>query len=135
MRKSLKNIFNCCKLQVVFKYRNKLDNNVHLKAYIPTNLTSGVIYNLQCRLCSESYCRVCVRYLNVKFGEHICISPLTKKQAKFKNSSVANHFLFWNHSSSYDDFFTPRVFIIIEREPVNTEINHLWIGTLQRRLC
>ena len=34
----------------------------------------------------------------------IGISPLTKKQVKPKNSSVANHLLFCYHSASYDDF-------------------------------
>ena len=37
-------------------------------------------------------------------GEHIGISPLTKKQVKPKNSFVADHLLLCNHSASYDDF-------------------------------
>ena len=37
-------------------------------------------------------------------GEHIGTSPLTKKQIKPKNSSVADHLLFCNHSASHDDF-------------------------------
>ena len=43
-------------------------------------------------------------HLNVKIGEHIGISPITKKQVKPKNISVADHLLFCNHSASYDDF-------------------------------
>ena len=35
---------------------------------------------------------------------NILISALTKKQVKLKNSSVADHLLFCNHSASYDDF-------------------------------
>ena len=45
-----------------------------------------------------------MRHLNVRIDEHIGISPLTKKQVKPKNSAVANHLLFCNHSASYDDF-------------------------------
>ena len=45
-----------------------------------------------------------MRHLDVRIGEHICISPLTRKQVKPKNSSVADHLLFYNHSASYDDF-------------------------------
>ena len=45
-----------------------------------------------------------MRHLNVRIGEYIGTSPLTKKQVKPKNSSVANHLLFCNHSASYDDF-------------------------------
>ena len=45
-----------------------------------------------------------MRYLNVRIGERIGISPLTRKQVKPKNSSAANHLLLCNHSPSYDDF-------------------------------
>ena len=40
------------------------------------------------------------RHLNVRIG----ISPLTKKQVKPNNSSVADHLLFCYHSVFYDDF-------------------------------
>ena len=42
--------------------------------------------------------------INVRIGEHIGISALTRKQVKPKNSSVADHLLLCNHSASYDDF-------------------------------
>ena len=45
-----------------------------------------------------------VSHLNVRNGEHIRISPLTRKQVKPKNISVADHLLLCNHSASYDDF-------------------------------
>ena len=45
-----------------------------------------------------------MRHLNVKIGEHVGISPLTRKQVKPKNSSLADHLLFCIHSTSYDDF-------------------------------
>ena len=32
------------------------------------------------------------------------ISPLTRKQVKPENSSLAHHLLLCNHSASYDDF-------------------------------
>ena len=69
-----------------------------------THLTSGVVYKFQCGLCNESYYGECIRHLNVRIGEHIGISPLTRKQVKPKNSSVADHLLLCNHSASYDDF-------------------------------
>ena len=46
----------------------------------------------------------CITHLNVRIGEHIGISPLTRKQVKPKNSPVADHLLFCNHSASYGDF-------------------------------
>ena len=42
--------------------------------------------------------------MNVRIGEHVGISPLTRKQVKPKNSSIANHFILSSHSVSYDDF-------------------------------
>ena len=123
--KSLKNILNCCKLQIVFKNKTRLGNNFHFKDQIPRDFTSGVVYKFQCGLCSEPYYGECVRHLNVRIGEHIGISPLTKKQVKLKNSSVADHLLFCNHSVSYDDFSIlmreKKVFTRIERTPVNNE--------------
>ena len=88
----------------MFKNKTRLDNNFHFKDRIPKDLTSGVVYKSQCGLYNESYYGECLRHLNVRIGEHIGISPLTKKQVKPKNSSVANHLLFCNHSASYDDF-------------------------------
>ena len=41
---------------------------------------------------------------NVRIGEHIGISTLTEKQVKPKNSSVADHLLFCNHSTYNDGF-------------------------------
>ena len=87
----------------MFKDKTRLGNNFHVKDRIPKDLTLGVIYEFRCRLCNESYYGECVRHLNVKIGEHICISPLTKKQVKPKNSSVADHVLFCNLSASYDN--------------------------------
>ena len=102
LKKSLKNIFNCCKLQIVFGNKTRLGNNFHFKDLIPKDLTSGVVYKFQCGLCNESYYGECVRHLNVRIGEHIGISPFIKKQVKI--SSVADHLLFCNYSICYDDF-------------------------------
>ena len=52
----------------------------------------------------ESYYGKSATHLNVRIGKHISISSLTKKQVKPRNSSVADHLLFYNHSPSYDIF-------------------------------
>ena len=84
LKKSLKNILNCCKLQIVFKDKTRLGNNFHFKDQIPKDLTSGVVYKFQCGLCNEneSYYGECMRHLNVRIGKHVGISPLTRKQVK-----------------------------------------------------
>ena len=104
LKKSQKNILNCCKLQIMLKNKITLGNNFHLKNRMPKDLTSCVVYKFHCGLCNESYYGECVRHMNVRIGAHIGISPLTKKQVKPKNSFMANYLLFCNHSASYDDF-------------------------------
>ena len=104
LKKSMKNILNCCKLQIVLKNKTRLGNNFHFKDQIPKDLTSGVLYKFQCGLCNESYSGECVRHLNIRIGENIGIPSLTEKQVRPKNSSVADRLLFCNHSASYDDF-------------------------------
>ena len=44
--------------------------------------TSGVVYKFQCGLCKESYYGECIRYLALRTGEHIGISPLTNKRVQ-----------------------------------------------------
>ena len=104
LRKSLKGILNCCKLQIVFKSQNKLAKAFRFKDRIPKELTSGVVYKFQCGLCNEFYYGKCVSHLNVRIGEHIRISPLTKKKVKPKSSTVSDHLLLCNHSPSYKNF-------------------------------
>ena len=98
LRKSLKDIRNCCKLQIVFKSQNKLAKAFRFNDGIPKELTSGVVYKFQRGLCSESYYGEFARRLNVRIGEHIGISPLTRKKVKPKCSAVSDHLLLCNHS-------------------------------------
>ena len=74
------------------------------KDRIPKKLTSGVVYKTQGGLGNESYYDECIRYLNVKIGEHIRISPLTKKKVKPKGSAVRDHLLLCHHLPSFENF-------------------------------
>ena len=104
LRKSLKGIPNCCKMQIVFKSQNKLAKAFRFKDCIPKELTSSVVYKFQCGICKEFYYGKCVRHLNVRIGEHIGISPLTRKKVKPKGSAVSDHLLLCNHSPSFENF-------------------------------
>ena len=99
LRKSFKGILNCCKLRILFKSQNKLAKAFRFKNRIPKELTSGAVYKFQCELCKESYYGEYVRHLNVRIGEHIRISALTKKKVKPKGSAVSHHLLLCKHSS------------------------------------
>ena len=50
LKKSLKNILNCSKLQIVFKNKSTLGNKFCFKDQIPKGLISGVVYKFQCGL-------------------------------------------------------------------------------------
>ena len=86
LKKSLKNIHNCCKLQIVFINKTGLGNNFNFKDQIPKDLTSGVPYKFQCGLCNESYYGECMIHLNVIIGEHIGILPLTKNKLSLRTA-------------------------------------------------
>ena len=45
----------------------------------------------------------CVRHLNVRIGEHIELSPLTKKKINPQGGAVSNHFLLCNLYPSYEN--------------------------------
>ena len=72
--------------------------------FISKELTYGAIYKFQCGFCHESYYGECVRHLNVRIGQHIGISPLTKKKVKPKESAVSDHSLLCTHSPSFENF-------------------------------
>ena len=103
LRKSLKVILNCCKLQIVFKSQNKSAKAFRFKDRIPKELISGVVYKFQCGFCNEWYYVERVRHFNVRTGEHIGISPLTKEKIKPMGSAVSDHFLLFNHSPSLEN--------------------------------
>ena len=42
LKKSLKNIHNCCKLQIVFKNKTRLGSSFHFNDRIPKDLTSVI---------------------------------------------------------------------------------------------
>ena len=72
--------------------------------FISKELTYGAIYKFQCGFCHESYYGEYVRHLNVRIGQHIGISPLTKKKVKPKGSAVSDHSLLCTHSPSFENF-------------------------------
>ena len=61
LRKPVKSILNCFKLQIAFKSQNKLANAFRFKDRIPKELTSGVAYKFHCGLCNEPHYDECVR--------------------------------------------------------------------------
>ena len=88
----------------MFKSENNLAKAFRFKDRVPKELTSGVVYKFKCGLCNKSYYGKCVRHLHVSIGEHIRISPLTKKKVKPKGIAVSDHLLLYNHSPFFENF-------------------------------
>ena len=107
LRKSFKNILNCCKLQIVFKSQRKLANVFRFKDRLPFDLVSGVVYKYTCGRCNSFYYGETDRHLKVRSGEHIGISPLTFREVKpSKESAIRDHLLNCNNNDGTFDEFT-----------------------------
>ena len=105
LQKSIKGVFNCCKLQVIFKCQNKLCNNFRFNDHIPKIFKSGLLYKFERGLCNESYYEECVRHLVVRSGEYTGISPLPNKRDKQeKDNAVCHHLLNCNYPVPFEDF-------------------------------
>ena len=77
LKKSLKNILHCCKLQTVFQ------NNARLgKDQISKDLVAGVVYKFQCGLRNGSYHGECMRHLvNILVYHHLLENKLRLRTA------------------------------------------------------
>ena len=105
LRKSFKNILNCCKVQIVFKSQRRLSSQFRFKEPLPYDLMSKVVYKYTCGRCNSSYYGETDRHLRVRAGEHIGLSPLTFKKCKpSKESAVRYHLLFCDNNPSFEEF-------------------------------
>ena len=96
---------NYCKLEIAFKCQTKLSNCFPFKERISKDLIYGNVYKCQCHICNKSHCGVSIRHLDIRYGKHIGVSPLTKKKFKPVNNSAAHdHLLYCIYLSSFDNF-------------------------------
>ena len=105
IRNAMKNTLNCYKLQVIFKSERKLSNMFRFNDRVPHGLVPDVVCEYTCGRCSSSYYVETERYLKVRSGEHVGISPLPFKKTKpSKESSIRNHLLECDNNPSFDGF-------------------------------
>ena len=105
LKKALKGVLGCCKIQFVFKSQRNLSNIFRFKDHLPYELVSHVVYKFKCGRCNSTYYGETDRHLKVRAGEHIGTSPLTSKKVKpSSESSIRDHLLFCNHTPSFEDF-------------------------------
>ena len=101
LRKSLKDLLNSCKLQIVFKSQRKLSNVFRFKDRLPSDL----VYKYTCGRCSSTYYGETDRHLKVRSREHIGISPLTFKKTKpSKESAIRDHLSNCNNIPYFEEF-------------------------------
>ena len=89
----------------MLKYQTRLFNSFRYKDPIPRDLISGVAYKFQCGLCNESNYGDSIRQSDMRSGEHIGVSPLTRKKVKpSNNSAICDHLLHCDFLPSFDNF-------------------------------
>ena len=66
-------------ITVVFRSKNRFRSLFEFKDFIPLYLRSHFIYKFQCCYCNTTYYGKTERHLQVRAGEHISTSPLTRK--------------------------------------------------------
>ena len=100
-RKSLVGILNCCKYKLCLRVKTSCQTPFILNIAFQKNL---YLVSFQCGLCNESYYDEYVRHFNVRNGDLIKISKLTKNKVMHKGSAVSDHLLLCDHSPSFDSF-------------------------------
>ena len=94
-----------CKIKVIFKSSTCLGNFFRFKDKVLFNLRSNVVYKFLCGRCNATYYGETCQHLNIRFGEHSGVSPLTRKKSKAKKTTaIKDHMLFCNHVVSLEDF-------------------------------
>ena len=96
--KHVQNIIFCSQRQLkrLFSFKDKL----------PTDLQSYFIYRYTCRACNSSYIGKTDRHQNVRWCEHLKITPITRQpsMSKTKPTAVHEHITSTNHQGSLEDF-------------------------------
>ena len=94
-----------CKIKVIFKSATHLSKFFRFENIVPFNLGSNVVYKLSCGRCNATYYGETCRHLNIRVGEHSCVSPLTGKKSKAKTATaIKDHMFLCDHVVSRKDF-------------------------------
>ena len=93
------------KIKVIFKSTTRLSNCFRFEDKVPFNLRSNVVCKFSCGRYNVTYYGETCRHLNIRVGEHLDVSPLTRKKSKAKTSTaIKHHMLLCDHVVSLEDF-------------------------------
>ena len=105
LEKTIRDIFPCVNLKVVFRIKNRLTSKFTFKDKISREMHSLFRYKFQCSSCDATYYGKTQRYFKVRVSEHMEVSARTCKNIKStKNSAVRDHMLVCNNIVSFEDF-------------------------------
>ena len=74
-----------CKSRIIFKSSTRIPNFFQFKDKMSYCLYSNVVHKFLCDRCNATYYSEKCRYLSVRVGEHLRVSPLTGKKLKSKS--------------------------------------------------
>ena len=77
LQTSIRNSLPQCNIKVILKSTNHLSSLFRFKDVIPKELRSHLVYKFSCSSCNATYYGKTERYLNVRSGEQLVLSPLT----------------------------------------------------------
>ena len=90
----------------IFRVEKRLRRLFSFKDKLPTDLQSYFIYRYTCRACNSSYIGKTDRHQNVRWCEHLKITPITRQPStsKSKPTAVQEHITSSGHQGSLEDF-------------------------------
>ena len=125
LKKSLKNILNCCKLQIVFQIKTRLGNNFHFKGQIPKDLTSVLFINFSVDsamspIMVNVWDTWILELVRILVYHHLAENKLRQEQLRSRSFTTLQPFsILWRFS--YSNAWEQKVFTSTERKSVNNE--------------
>ena len=105
LQTSIRNSLPKCNIKVVLKSTNHLSSLFRFKNVVPKELRSHLVYKCFCSSSNATYYGNTECHLNVRFGEHGGLSPLTGNRVACRPSAISDHLLLHEHNNSrFNDF-------------------------------
>ena len=90
---------------MIYRAPTRLRSLFKFKDFIPSYLTSGIIYKYTCCRCNSTYVGESIHHAKRRYSEHLGISALSGKPLKGQNSTaVRDHILSCKPEASFKDF-------------------------------
>ena len=104
LEKTIRDIFSCVNLKVVFRIKNILGSKFTFKDKISKEMRPLLCYKFQCSSCNTTYYGKTKRQFKVCVSELMGVSTSTGKNIKSTKSSAVRDMLVCNNIVSFEDF-------------------------------